>query len=262
MRGFDDLAVRAAFRRIEIDEREIRIVERSHAAHPGVLIDAGQVRQIDQRRAVVADNVVNLVLIVLGEDRLQAHPIGNFVFGVFLKEELLVDAVRIALERKRAVAQMRENQRRYGIVVVDDVALGDAFAGIEDFVEIGELEAVAFDVEQNFGGRIYGKQRASLSALYSSSPVLCSASSFFPHALFRILIAAQGDKHRRAQQSVRCKFQILDLGHQFGLDPGDIAQRLHGSGEGAFLGDQRFDLGVDFFERLLVESRAHLPGMR
>ena len=65
------------------------LIQRSDAAHPGVLIDARQVRQIHQRRAVVADDVVNLVLIVLRVDRLQPHPIGEFVFGVLLEEELL-----------------------------------------------------------------------------------------------------------------------------------------------------------------------------
>ncbi len=100
--------VRAAFRGIEIDEREVGIFERANAAHPGILIDAGQIRQIQQRGAVVANDVVNLVLIVFGKDRLQPHPLGNFVLGVLLEEEVVVDSVGIAFQRERAVAQMRE----------------------------------------------------------------------------------------------------------------------------------------------------------
>ena len=50
-----------------------------------------------------------------------------------------MDAVRIAFQRKRTVAQMRKNQRGDRVVVVYDVALGDAFAGIEHLVQIGQL---------------------------------------------------------------------------------------------------------------------------
>ena len=49
-----------------------------------------EIGQIQQRGAVVGDDVVDLVLIVFGVDRLQANPFGHFVLGVFLKKEVLI----------------------------------------------------------------------------------------------------------------------------------------------------------------------------
>ena len=50
-----------------------------------------------QCRAIVGDDVVDVVLIVFGKNRLQPHPIGNFVLRVFLKKEIVIDAVGISL---------------------------------------------------------------------------------------------------------------------------------------------------------------------
>ena len=104
-------------------------------------------------------------------------------------------------------------------------------------------------------GESVGNQRARRLRFPRPAP-------FRARILFGSLSGRKRDKHRRAQQSIGRHFQILDLGHQLRLQPGDIAQRLHGSGERAFLGDERFDFGVNVFERFLVESRAHLSGVR
>jgi len=36
------------------------------------------------------------------------------------------------------VEQVRDDQVRYRVVIIDEVALGDAVAGGQDFVEIGD----------------------------------------------------------------------------------------------------------------------------
>jgi len=93
-------------------------------------------------------------VVVLRVNVFGAQPWRESERRVLLKKELFVDAIRITLERKRTVAQMRKNERRNGIVVIDDVALGDAFAGIEDLIEIGQLKPMVLDVEGHFGRRV------------------------------------------------------------------------------------------------------------
>ena len=101
-----------------------------------------QIREIYKCRAVVGDDVVDVVLIVFGKNRLQAHPLRNFVLGIFLEKEIVVDAVGIALERERTVAQVGDDQVRDGVVIVDQVAFGDPFAGKQHLIEIREFEAM------------------------------------------------------------------------------------------------------------------------
>ena len=48
------------------------------------------------------------------------------------------------------------NQIRNCVVVVDQIALGDAFAGKQHFVEIGEFEAMAVHGDEHLGGRLGG----------------------------------------------------------------------------------------------------------
>ena len=45
---------------------------------------------------------------------------------------------------------MRQKQRRDGIVVIEQIALAVPVLGIEQFVEIGELQTSAVDGERGF----------------------------------------------------------------------------------------------------------------
>ncbi len=92
-----------AFLRIEVDENEVGALERTDAAHPGILVDAAKIRQIEQRCAVVANGVVNRRLVVLGINRLRTQPLREVFRGALLKKEIGVDAVRITFQGKRAV---------------------------------------------------------------------------------------------------------------------------------------------------------------
>ncbi len=102
LRRLDDLVV-TAFERVEIDQHEVRMFQGSDPAHPGVLIDAGEIGEIQQRSAVVRDDVVDRRSAVFGIDRLQTDPVGYFILGVLLEKVLLVDAIWVALERERAI---------------------------------------------------------------------------------------------------------------------------------------------------------------
>ena len=51
--------VEAALLRVEIDQDEVRTVEGVDAAHPGVVVDAAQIHQIQQAGAVLGEDVLD-----------------------------------------------------------------------------------------------------------------------------------------------------------------------------------------------------------
>src|SRR3989454_11619333 len=60
--------------------------------------------------------------------------------GVLLEKGLPVDAVGKAREHQRPVGQIGQHPPGYSAVVCDQVALGIALVGPEDFVEVRELD--------------------------------------------------------------------------------------------------------------------------
>jgi len=75
------------------------------------------------------------------------------------EEKFAVDAVGIALHHHGAIVEMRKEPGRDLEVVLEEVALGEAQSRPEDFVEIGEMDVAAVDldggvvdVERNLAG--------------------------------------------------------------------------------------------------------------
>ena len=126
---------------IEVEGHDRRPVDVVYERERGVELEIGEVGQPDQRRQVVADAVVDLV------DTLLAHPLRRVRGAVLLIEVAGVDAVRIALERQRAVAQVRKQDRRDTRVVVDHLALGEPRNRVEHLAEVGEGQRPALDLD-------------------------------------------------------------------------------------------------------------------
>src|SRR5256885_6459978 len=70
------------------------------------------------------------------------EPIGTVTGTALLVEVPGFDTVRITLQRQRPLGQVRQQHRRNGLVVADDLTLGEP-TGVEDLVEVGDVE-VAF----------------------------------------------------------------------------------------------------------------------
>src|SRR5262245_21798792 len=70
-------------------------------------------------------------------DRLE--PLRHLVTEILLKEALLLDAIRVPVERLRSINEVRQHHRGDGPVVVDEVAFGVTLPGKVDAVEVGEL---------------------------------------------------------------------------------------------------------------------------
>ena len=88
LRSLDDPVVFAPLR-IQVDQHEVRALERPHAAHPRILIDAAEVGQVQQRRAIVRQHATRGGFFVVGVNRLHAHPRRKAVVRVLLEEEFV-----------------------------------------------------------------------------------------------------------------------------------------------------------------------------
>src|SRR6185436_9120871 len=66
---------------------------------------------------------------------------------VLLVEEAALDAVGVALERERAVAQVRQQDGRDREVEADQVALREARSRVEDLVEVRESQAAPLQLD-------------------------------------------------------------------------------------------------------------------
>src|SRR4051812_25712720 len=83
-------------------------------------------------------------------NRRRLHPIGAVLRAGFLVKEHPGHAFRIALERQRAIFQVRQQDRSDAHVVIDHLPLGEAGCGIEDLVQIGDGQLLSLDVDRRF----------------------------------------------------------------------------------------------------------------
>src|SRR5206468_1819455 len=86
---------------------------------------------------------------------------------VFIPIGLAADAVGVALQSHRAIAQMRQQVRRDADVVVDHLCFGELRAGIEQLVEAGEADGVAIQCDGGCfaGGSLRAWHRSMESAV-------------------------------------------------------------------------------------------------
>src|ERR1035437_9103955 len=118
---------------------------------------------------------------------------------------------------------MRQDEIGHAIVVVENIALGVPFAGIENLLQIGEFQRVAVDCE----GGLLGAFRQQLA---------------LPHYLARAYIVAQPQEDRRAQTVVRRPVGKFHLADQLRFHPGHATVRLGALGKRALPGDQRAEI--------------------
>ncbi len=120
-----------------------------------------------------------------------SHPVGRVGRRLLLEEVLALDAVGVAHERDRPVAQVGEQDRRDRGVVADQVALRDLLVGEEDLALVGELELALGRLDWLLHGVL-----------------LCDAL-----------------EHGRAQAPLARPLGELHLAREHGLDPGHARAR-------------------------------------
>ena len=92
--------------------------------------------------------------------------------ALLLVEVLALDAVRVALERQRAAAQVRQQHGGDARVVVDHLALGEADVRVQDLVEVGQRQPPALDLHLDPPGGHLGLLSWRPSSCASSEPDL------------------------------------------------------------------------------------------
>jgi hypothetical protein len=126
-------------------------------------------------RGQVVDHAEVHVRAVLGrtarDDALGPYPVRPVLGTFLLVEELAFDAVRVALHRQRPALEVRQHERRHARVVVDHLALGEARLGIEDLVEVGELELLALDLDFDRFAHIATSRTTADAGLSSRRPL-------------------------------------------------------------------------------------------
>src|SRR6266478_5343729 len=70
---------------------------------------------------------------------------------VLLEEVRMVHAFRITFHRERTSSEVRQQRRRDVHVIVNHLALGRAGSGIEDLIQIRELQLAAFNFNDGWG---------------------------------------------------------------------------------------------------------------
>src|SRR5690606_20207898 len=115
--------VRVFFERIEIEDADIRVEEVGYARRPDVRRDAVLVRKPSQATGIVDDGMLHDATFLRNGRALE--PLGTLL-QVFLEEPLFADPAVIPLHRDRASAKVGKHDRRDGLVVLGELALGDA----------------------------------------------------------------------------------------------------------------------------------------
>ena len=122
-------------RGIEVDAQLIRMIELGRPDGPGVPVDNPKVDAPDEVGAVVGEELTRRTS--AGErDGRGLEPFWRRVGDALLKERLLVCAVDEALEHGRAIAEVVDHGVGNRQVVVDEIELGDLWAGEEHLVRI------------------------------------------------------------------------------------------------------------------------------
>ena len=119
--------LRILFRRIEIEDTDVRVVEVGCARRPHVRRDAVLIGEPEQRTSVSGDGMMNRAVLLRHLDALQ--PRGEPLRHVFLDEPLVPDAGGVALHGDRAPLDVRQHDRRDGLVIRCHRALCDPIVG-------------------------------------------------------------------------------------------------------------------------------------
>ena len=113
-----------------------------------MLLDVTEVRDPHERRAIVAEHVVDPRSVFAARNRESLHPQRRVLGRVLLVEVLAINPLREAFERQRSVAQMRQNHLRDFGVERDHLALGESALGKVNLVHIRDCQLAAFDFDE------------------------------------------------------------------------------------------------------------------
>src|SRR4051812_28663744 len=140
----------ARLRRVEVEDDVVRLLGLVDARVPRVHVDAVHLHHPHERSGLVDQREVDEARAALarpGTELARREPRRLPLRRLLVEVRLAANAVRVALERERAVAQVRHDRRGYLDVVGGEIALRDAVAREEVLVRAREPDAAAPDPE-------------------------------------------------------------------------------------------------------------------
>src|SRR6185437_5417313 len=113
----------SAGRGIEIEKSIIGMVRIVVAAGPRIVVYASEVGEIEKRRQIVCENVVNRLAAIFGLDGSRLDPLGRLRRCILLKKSASLNAVRIAAKHHGAIFEQGKQDGRDAIIVREELAL-------------------------------------------------------------------------------------------------------------------------------------------
>ena len=87
------------------------------AARPGIVVDAAEASEIEQRRKIIGDYVLDVFALSFQRYRKRFNPLGHALRHIFLEKGLTLDSVRITAQDQGPILQKRKEIVRDVIVV-------------------------------------------------------------------------------------------------------------------------------------------------
>src|SRR5712691_3964131 len=137
--------------RVEIEDKRPWLGQLRGERQRGVEFQRRDLGEPHQRRQVLAQAVIHVAVVPAAPHGRRLHPRRAVLRTVLLVEELGVDSVGIALEREWVVAGVGEDRRSDARVVIDHLPLGETSFGIQDLLEVGQLERAPLDLDFGLG---------------------------------------------------------------------------------------------------------------
>ena len=142
-RCIDDCLKRDVLR-IQINDKEVGLLEHSQARAPRIDLDAAQVGHVHERGGVLTKQKPNLFVLRFGANGHRLDPL-RVMLDVLLVKALALNTVGVAVQRLRTILQVRQDEGRHLVVVSHQVAFGELFLRPVNLVEVCQLHGPAID---------------------------------------------------------------------------------------------------------------------
>src|SRR5215472_14096719 len=109
-----------------------------------------KIGQPDQAGKVLHHTIIHETFIAITPDLGCLHPLRAIRGAILLVKMKLVYAFGIAFESEGTSGKVRQEHRRNAHEIINDLALGETYRGVEDFIQIGKLDLTAFNFDERF----------------------------------------------------------------------------------------------------------------
>ena len=137
----------SARRGIEIEKHIVRRALCFRTAGPRIVIDAAEIREVQQRCKMVGHHIKHVAAALFGMHDGAIKPLGNRIRRFLLKKGLFLNSVGIAPQHHWAILQKRKHQMPGAKIIGQQVALPDAAFGKIYLVQMSQPQHPAVNLD-------------------------------------------------------------------------------------------------------------------